>query len=124
MLASPHVSGADALGHLADLALSSGYAAGLRADGRVAATAFSVEEWKNVLSLSAGTTALLALDADGRVLAHFFRAVDAVDFSGIENAVAIAAGATHFAVLLADGSVRVLGDNSHGQADTAGWNLF
>ena len=54
--------------------------------------------------------------------AHFYEVK--ADFSGIENAVAIAAGATHFAVLLADGSVRVLGDNSHGQADTAGWNLF
>ena len=97
---------------------------GLCADGRVSATAFSVEEWKNVLSLSAGTTALLALDANGRVLAHFFRTVDALDFSGIENAVAVAAGATHFAVLLHDGSVLVLGDNSHGQADTAGWKLF
>ena len=124
VLASPHVPGADALEHLAGLALSSGYAAGLRADGRVSATAFSVEEWKNVLSLSAGTTALLALDANGRVLAHFFRTVDALDFSGIENAVAVAAGATHFAVLLHDGSVLVLGDNSHGQADTAGWKLF
>ena len=83
-----------------------------------------MESWKSVLSLSAGTTALLALDAEGHVLAHFFRASDAVDFSGIENAVAVAAGATHFAVLLSDGSVRVLGDNDRGQADTAGWNLF
>ena len=124
VLASPLIAGTEALDHLAALSISSGYAAGLRADGRVAATAFSVESWKSVLSLSAGTTALLALDAEGHVLAHFFRASDAVDFSGIENAVAVAAGATHFAVLLSDGSVRVLGDNDRGQADTAGWNLF
>ncbi len=37
---------------------------------------------------------------------------------------AIAAGGTHFALVLEDGSVKVLGENSCGEAETADWDLF
>ena len=62
-------------------------------------------------------------DAQGRVLAHFFRESDAIDFSAFTDVRAIAAGGTHFALVLSDGSVKVLGENAHGEAETEGWSL-
>ena len=58
------------------------------------------------------------------MLAHFFRAGDAIDFSAFTGVKAIAAGGTHFALVLDDGSVKVLGENSRGEAETADWDLF
>ena len=124
VLAAPRIPGADALDHLAGLAVSSGYAVGLRSDGRVVATAFEEPGWKNIVEVSAGTTGALALDAEGRVYGHFFRASDAVELGDIGEAAALAAGGTHFAFLLTDGSVRVLGENGAGQANTQDWKLF
>ena len=77
-----------------------------------------------MLAVSASGTAILGLDLQGRVLAHFFRAGDAVDFSSFTDVRAIAAGGTHFALVLDDGSVKVLGENSRGEAETADWDLF
>ena len=66
---------------------------------------------------------VLGLREDGRVLAYAFRPGDLPDLSAVENAVAIAAGGTHCAVVLRDGSVQVFGDCSHGEDKTAGWML-
>ena len=77
-------------------------------DGSVVSTNFDLSAWHDILAVSASSTAILALDAQGRVCAHFFRESDRLDFSSVTDAVAIAAGGTHFAVVLSDGSVRVL----------------
>lgn len=108
---------------LADLAVSTSFAVGLKIDGTVVSDQLQTG-WENIAALSASTTCALGLTADGRVEAAFFRSGDRVDVSGLENVVSLAAGATHFAFVHADGSVTVLGDNEFGQCDTAGWQLF
>ena len=104
--------------------VSVGYSVGLRADGAVVSTGPDLSGWKDILAVSAGPSAVLGLRADGTVAAHFFRAGDELDFSALKNVTALASGGTHYAFVLADGSVTVLGDDSAGQCDTAGWDLF
>ena len=123
-VAAPHLPELEEFERLTDLSLSSGYAVGLRSDGRVISSVLEGEAWEDVVAVSAATTGVLALTADGRACGHFFRASDAPDLSGIRDALAVAAGGTHFAFLLSDGSVRVLGEDGLGQADTQSWRLF
>ena len=119
----PALKGLDALRGAEEIAVNTGYAVAVMSDGRAVCSEFDLSSWQDAVAVSASGTAILALDAEGRVLAHFFRAGDAVDFSSVTDAVAIAAGGTHFAVLLSDGSVRVFGENAHGEAETGGWTL-
>lgn len=103
---------------------STGYAVALLANGRVLSTSETVDlPWQEVVSVSAGSTGVLGLTADGRVLTHWFRARDAVDFADVENAVAIACGGTHSAVLRGDGTVVTRGTNENGECNTESWNL-
>ena len=88
------------------------------------ASAFDLDEWKNIVSVSGSGTAVLGLEADGTVCGFFFRPGDAVDLSALQNVAAIAAGGTHFAFAHWDGTVTVLGDRDRGQADTEAWVLF
>ena len=106
------------------LAVNTGYAVGVMPDGSAVSSVFDLSAWKDVLAVSSSGTAILGLDLQGRVLAHFFRTGDAIDFSAFTGVKAIAAGGTHFALVLSDGSVKVLGENGHGEADVGDWNLF
>ena len=124
VLAEPGIPAAETLSDLVYLCTGSGYAAGLRGDGRVRASAFSLDEWKNIVAISGSGTALLGLEAGGTVCGFFFRPGDAVDLSGLQNVAAIAAGGTHFAFAHRDGTVTVLGERDKGQADTEAWVLF
>lgn len=119
----PKLKNTEALGGCAVLALNTGYAVGARKDGSVVSSVYDLSDWEDVVALSASGTAILGLDAEGRVLARFFRESDTLDFSGCTGVRAIAAGGTHFALVLADGSVKVLGANAHGEAQTEGWTL-
>ena len=119
----PALKGLDALRGAEAIDVNTGYAVAVMADGRAMSTAFDLSAWHDIVAVSASGTAILALDAEGRICAHFFRQSDAVDFSSVSGAVAIAAGGTHFAVVLSDGSVRVFGENAHGEAETGGWTL-
>lgn len=103
--------------------VSTGYCVAVKEDGTVVHTALELP-WENVVALSAATTGTLALTDDGRVLCHWFRARDALDFSDITGAVALSAGATHTAVLLSDGTVIARGLNDQGQCDTGSWSLL
>lgn len=121
---SPALKGVETLDGAEAVAVNTGYAVAAMADGSVRCTALELEPWRDVVALSASGTAILAIDAQGRVLSHFFRASDAVDFSAFSGVRAIAAGGTHFALLLSDGSVKVLGENEHGECETTRWQLF
>ena len=120
----PKLKNTDALRGCAALCVNTGYAVGAMPDGSVVSSVFDLSSWRDVIELSASGTAILGLDAQGRVLAHFFRPGDALDLSSLAEVRALAAGGTHFAFLLSNGSVTVLGENAHGEADTALWNLF
>ena len=119
----PTLKGLDALKGAEVLAVNTGYAVAALADGSVVSTNFDLSAWSDIVALSASGTAILGLDSRGCVSAHFFRSGDALDFSAVTDAVAIAAGGTHFAVVHADGSVSVFGENAHGEAETASWTL-
>ena len=119
----PALKGLDALRGAEVLDVNTGYAVAVLGDGSVVSTNFDLSAWHDILAVSASSTAILALDAQGRVSAHFFRESDRIDFSSVTDAVAIAAGGTHFAVVLSDGSVRVFGETENGAGMTADWSL-
>ena len=119
----PKLKNAAALRGCVGLAVNTGCVTGVMKDGSVVSSFFDLSGWDDVVALSESGTAILGLRADGRVLAHFLRESDAIDLSSVSDAVAIAAGGTHFAIVRADGSVRVFGENKHGEAETAGWTL-
>lgn len=119
----PALSGLEALSGCEALTINTGFAVGADNGGRVFSNAFDLSDWKDVIALSSSGTAILAIDADGRVLSHFFRPGDDPGFGDISGAVAIAAGGTHFAVVLSDGSVIVRGENAHGEGETSSWRL-
>lgn len=120
----PELVGADRLTGIVDIALNTGYAVGLNSNGTVTATSFALENWSDIVRISASSTCVLGLDSEGRIFSKFFRTSDCVDFSKVENAVAVCAGGTHFAVVYEDGRVQVFGDGSRGQCDTAQWDLL
>lgn len=113
----------DELRELADIAVNTGYAVGVRVDGTVVSPGLELSGWEDMVTVAAGSNAVLGLTAEGSVLARFFRSGDELDFSGLRDISALAAGGTHYAFVGRDGSVSVLGDNSHGQCDTADWHL-
>ena len=119
----PALKGLDALRGAEAVDVNTGYAVAVLGDGSVVSTNFDLSAWHDILAVSASSTAILALDAQGRVCAHFFRESDRLDFSSVTDAVAIAAGGTHFAVVLSDGSVRVFGETENGAGMTADWSL-
>ena len=120
----PKLKNTEALRGCVSLAVNTGYAVGVMPDGSAVSSVFDLSAWRDVLAVSASGTAILGLDLQGRVLAHFFRAGDAVDFSSFAGVKAVAAGGTHCALVLSDGSVKVLGENDHGEADVGDWDLF
>ena len=113
----------DELRELADIAVNTGYAVGVRPDGTVVCSGLAPTGWENIVTAAAGSSAVLGLTADGEVLARFFRAGDELDFSGLHGITALAAGGTHYVFVGRDGRVTALGDNSRGQCETALWDL-
>ena len=110
----------------AAVGVSTGYGIGILQSGKAVAT-FGETDWTGAITVSASGSGALGIDAEGKVLTHFFRESEnkIYDFSAItKRAVAVAAGGGHHAVLLEDGSVTVIGDDSCGQAETGAWKLF
>lgn len=123
-LLAVHPSNADeSMQNLVACAVSTGYTLGLTVDGHVRGNAFTPEDWDDVVAISASPTAALGLTVDGRVLAHSIRGADVSAMTQLSGVAGLAAGGTHCAFALLDGSVHALGDNRYGQCDTAGWDL-
>ena len=123
-LISHETARAEDFRELVALDVNTAYAVGVKNDGTLVSPAFPLEDWQEILTVSAGSTAVLGLDAGGHVRSFFFRSQDAVDFSSVTDAVALAAGGSHWAFVLADGSVKVFGETDKGQGDTGQWKLF
>lgn len=102
--------------------VSTGYCVALRADGTLQCTARPLP-WTDVVAVSAGSTGILALDREGKVHGYWFRSRDAIECEDLSSVAAIAAGGTHCAFLLFDGTVVTRGENPYGECDTAAWNL-
>ena len=114
----------DALTGLTSVTVNSGYSVGLRSDGSVVSPFVELPGWSDILALSSSGTGILGLRGDGTVASVFFRPQDDPGVDLISGALAVAAGGTHCAFLLEDGSVRVLGGTGRGENDTSGWDLL
>lgn len=124
-VAASHVSVLpDSSLNYADISVSTACWAAMTAMGELVSNIPDMPEWDNVLDVSVSSTALLAVTQDGDLKVHFFRQQDKKDVSVSGNVVAAAAGGTHSAVLTDDGRVHCFGDNTYGQCDTSGWDLF
>ena len=109
---------------LIDLALNTGYAVGLRSDGTVVSPQAALPDWTDIAAVSAGSTGILALTAEGRVLSYAFRDGDRLDTSSLRDVAAMAAGGTFSAFVHRDGTVTVLGRETAGLSAAADWDLF
>jgi len=108
---------------LIDMDCHIGGAVGITRDGHVAASFAAMPEWDNMIDLSMGSAMILGIRADGTVAVHRYYASAAPGVETVENAVAVAAGGAHCAVLDADGRVHAFGTNESGQCDTEDWDL-
>jgi len=108
---------------LFDLSVSGGVSAGILYDGSLIANFENAPEWTDIVSIEATGTGLFAINTDGKLLSHFFRPGDAVEFTLPSEAVEIASGGTHHVVLTKDGRVYSFGDNEFGQLNTEDWSL-
>lgn len=95
----------------------------LTADDRVLSTGgmADVRSWRQVIALSCGASHLLALRADGRVLAAGNDDTGCCLVSGWAHVRQILAGKYHSLGLREDGRVLFAGQNSHGQGDVTRW---
>lgn len=114
----------DDLTELVDIAVNTGYAAGLKADGSVVCAAADLSAWRDILAVSASSNMILGLDAEGSVRAVFFHNGTGRDFTAPDNVVAMAAGGTHCVFVRSDGSVAAWGENEHGECEVNAWKLF
>lgn len=80
-----------------------------------------IEDWDDVVAISAGNYHILALTKSGRVLAAGNNNAGQCDTADIKNAVAVAAGDNHSLILLSDGTVTALGSNIAGICNTSAW---
>ncbi len=114
----------DELTELVDIAVNTGFAVGLRADGTAVCAAADLSAWHELVAVDASPNAVLGLDAQGAVHARFFCAGAGEDFSAPDGVVAMAAGGTHCVFVRSDGTLAAWGENGHGECEVADWDLF
>ena len=114
----------DDLTELVDIAVNTGCAVGLRADGTAVCAAAELSAWHDLVAVDVSANAVLGLDAHGAVHAHFFRTGAGEDFSAPDDVVAMAAGGTHCVFVRSDGTLTAWGENGHGECEVAGGDLF
>jgi len=107
-----------------DVDVSTGYILTLMPNGTVSTSIEEVEQWEDIIAISAGSTTILGIKSDGSIEANFFRHQDTVELDRYTEVVAIAAGGAHGALLLADGTVVAFGDNDYGQCEVDEWDLI
>ena len=114
----------DELTELVDVAVNTGCAVGLRADGTAVCAAADLSAWHELVAVEASANAVFGLDAQGAVHAHFFRTGAGEGFSAPGGVVAMAAGGTHCVFVRSDGTLAAWGENEHGECEVAAWDLF
>lgn len=107
----------------------SSYTVGLKADGTVimeGSMRYSyyndeIEEWTNIVAISANIDHVVGLKADGTVVAIGDDDDGKLNVSGWRNIVAIATGYNHTVGLRADGTVVATGRNDDGECNVSNW---
>ena len=110
--------------------LSAGYycTVGLKTDGSVVAKGIDsddqhdLNEWSNIIAVSAGDDHIVGLKADGSVVAIGKNSNGQCNVSGWRDIVAISAGSFHTVGLKADGSVVAVGISGDGRCEVWDWS--
>lgn len=87
--------------------VSRGYAIGLDDSGIVHTAGVQLPQWENIVQVSAGENAALALTEGGEVLSHVFGTHVRCGFDFGQPVAAISAGANHYAFILKDGTMEI-----------------
>ena len=100
----------------------------IKNDGTVEATdsslkskSFSVENWKNIIAVSAGSGYVVGLKFDGTVVATGENEDGQCNVDNWTDIVAISAGINHTVGLKSDGTVVATGKNNNGQCNVDDW---
>lgn len=88
-------------------AISRGYALGIDETGTVHSSLKQIPEWKQIIAVSAGENAALALAEDGSILSCVFDRHLKCTFDFAQPVIAVNAGANHYAFVLQDGSLEI-----------------
>ena len=97
----------------------------LHSDGTVTAIGSNscgqcdVQDWRDIVSVAAGSSFTLGLRKDGTVLYASNR--PHINVSSLENIAAISAAYEHALALRSDGTVTAIGYNTTGQCNVEGW---
>jgi len=87
--------------------VSRGYAMGIDADGKVLSNLAVIPEWDQIVRISAGENAAIALSEEGIVYSHLFDRHLKCTFDFGQPVIGIAAGANHYAFVLQDGTLEI-----------------
>lgn len=104
-----------------------GYTVGIKADGTCVAEGLNdygqcdVDEWENIIAVSAGRDHTVGLKSDGTVVAAGRNDKGQCDVQNWRNIVAVSAGYKHTVGLTEKGRVVVTGDNTLHQHDLGQW---
>ena len=100
---------------------------GLKSDGTVVAVGvnddgqYNVDDWTDIVSVTAGYYHTVGLKTDGTVVAVGWNGDGQCDVETWTDIVSVAAGYDYTVGLKADGTVVTVGDNTHGQCDVDDW---
>ena len=100
---------------------------GLQSDGTVVAVGnneygqCNVNDWKDIVSISAGLYHTAGLKSDGTVVAVGYNDAGQCDVKNWKDIVAVSAGGWHTVGLKTDGTVVAVGYNDAGQCDVKNW---
>ena len=81
----------------------------------------NVEDWKNIIVVSAGPFFTVGLQENGRVVACGRNEYGQCNVKAWRNIVAVSAGARHTVGLKADGTVVATGQNRYGECNVVSW---
>lgn len=107
-----------------------GHTVGLRRDGTVVAVGandnhqLDVDDWENIIAISAGDNHTVGLKSDGTVVTTPIGSGIDEKISTWENIVAISAGYNFTLGLKADGTVVAAGYHTDGQSNVEPWNCI
>lgn len=107
-------------------ATGNGGIVGLKSDGTVvtAGGIWDLSDWTNIVTIAATSEEIVALRADGTVLAKGYPPNELDEILKWTDIVAVAPSAGHLVGLKLDGTLMAIGDNEFGQCNLSTWKLF
>lgn len=105
------------------------FVVGLKNDGTVAVAGYNeygntVNNWTDIVAISAQPACCVGLKSDGTVVAAGYNEYGECNVSDWDDIVAVFAGNFYTVGLKDDGTVVATGDNEYGQCNIEDWDLF